>query len=51
MRPKMSFVRPGGGLAPQHGPPTRSERVDAEGPDLVDLGLDRSGVYGPLVHG
>jgi hypothetical protein len=27
-----------------------AKRVEAEGPDVVDLGLDRSGIYGPLIH-
>src|SRR5262245_11311506 len=35
----------------EHRPPALAKRVEAEGPDLVDLDLDRSGVYGPLVHG
>ena len=35
----------------EHHAPAPSERVDAEGPDLVDLGLDRSGIDGPLIHG
>jgi hypothetical protein len=31
-------------------PPALAKRVDAEGPNLVDLGLDRSGIYDPLIH-
>jgi len=38
------------GRAERHSPPP-AKRVDAEGPDPVDLGLDRSGVCRPLVHG
>jgi hypothetical protein len=36
--------------AEQH-PPSGAKRVDAEGPNLIDLGFDRSGVNGPLSHG
>jgi hypothetical protein len=31
--------------------PSGAKRVDAEGPNLIDLGFDRSGVNGPLSHG
>jgi hypothetical protein len=36
--------------AEQHAP-SGAKRVDAEGPNLIDLGFDRSGVNGPLSHG
>jgi len=36
--------------AEQHAP-SGAKRVDAEGPNLIDLGFDRSGVSGPLSHG
>jgi hypothetical protein len=35
----------------EHRAPALSECVDAEGPDLVYLGLDRSGINRPLIHG
>ena len=35
----------------EHHAPALAKGVDAEGPDLVDLGLDRSGINGPLIHG
>jgi hypothetical protein len=35
----------------EHHTPTCAKRVDAEGPNLVDLGIDRSGIYRPLIHG
>jgi len=35
----------------EHQAPAFAQRVDAEGPDVVNLGLDRSGIYGPLIHG
>jgi hypothetical protein len=31
--------------------PSCAKRVDAEGPNVIDLGFDRSGVNGPLSHG
>jgi hypothetical protein len=35
----------------EHQAPAPAKRVDAEGPDVVDLGLDRGRVYRPLEHG
>jgi len=35
----------------EHRPPACTKCVDAEGPDVVDLGLDRRRVYRPLRHG
>ena len=35
----------------EHHAPPPAKCVDAEGPDLVDLGLDRRNIYGPHRHG
>jgi hypothetical protein len=35
----------------EHHAPAFAQRADAEGPDVVDLGLDRGGIHGPLIHG
>ena len=36
---------------PEHHGPALTQRVDAEGPYTVDLGLNRSSVDHPLIHG
>jgi len=35
----------------EHEAPPRTKSVDAEGLYFVDLGLDRSGINSPLIHG
>jgi hypothetical protein len=45
------FAKTFGRVRTEQHAPSGAKRTEAEAPNLIDLGLDRSGVNGPLSHG